>query len=155
MTVPLSSPTFAADALTTAELNGAFSSLVTYINAMQTTVDALSAPLAPDLSGYATDSDLSTHVAASDAHRAFLKVDPSVIPVGKQAFLQYVRVTLAAGTATATWTTSFATGAVLKVWAQDTTGANAVRISAVTNTQCTVTGTGVDVIDVFALGYIA
>ncbi len=154
MTVPLSSPTFAADALTTAELNGAFSSLVTYINAMQTTVDALSAPLAPDLSGYATVSSLTTHIAAADAHRAFMKLDPSVVTVGKQAYFQYVRVTLAAGTATATWPTTFATGAVLKAWAQDTTGANAVRISAVTNTQCTVTGTGVDVVDVFVIGFV-
>lgn len=154
MTVPLTSPTFTADPLTTAELNGAFSSLVTRINEMQASIDALAAPAAPDLSGYATVSSLSAHVAAADAHRAYMKIDPSVIPVGKQALFQYVRVTLVAGTATATWPTSYATGAVLKAWAQDTTAAAATRVSAVTNTQATITGTSTDVIDVFVVGYI-
>lgn len=154
MTVPLVSPTFTPDPLTTAELNGAFSTLVTRINEMQASIDALAAPAAPDLSGYATVSSLSTHVAAADAHRAYMRMNTSVIPAGKQAVFQYVQVTLAAGTGTATWPVSYASGAVLKAWAQDTTAANATRVSAVTNTQATITGTGTDVIDVFVCGYI-
>lgn len=154
MTAPLVSPTFTADPLTVAELNTAFGNVVTRMNSMQATIDALNAPLAPDLSGYATVGALSTHVGAADAHRTFLKMSASVIPAGKQALLQYVQVTLAGGTGTATWPTSFATGAVLKAWAQETTGANGVRVSAVTDTQATITGTGTDVIDVFVIGFV-
>lgn len=154
MTAPIVSPTFTADALTTSELNTAFSTLTTAINALIGAVDALSAPSAPDLSGYATDSDLSTHVAAADAHRAMVKMLTSVIPSGKQATLQYVQVTLSAGTATATWPTAYTGGAVLKAWALDTTAANAVRVHTLTTTQGTVVGTGSDVIDVFVIGYL-
>lgn len=152
----ITSPTFAGDphVLTASEVNSAFATLTSAINALQTQVAALVAPSAPDLSGYVTQSQLTTHASGADTHRGFTKLPAALIPAGKQALFQYVQVTLAAGTATVTWPTSYATGSVVAAWAQDVTAANPTRVSSLTNTTATITGTGTDVVDVLVLGYI-
>lgn len=147
-------PTVTADPhkTTDTEMNTILANIASKINEIRVVVNGMVNPSAPDLSGYATTGQLTAHKTSYD-HTGHLEADGAL--AGRRVLLQKKTGTLAAGTASITWDTSYATGALLFAWVLDTTATPAaIGLSAQSTTGATVKGTGTNTFTAFAVGYI-
>ena len=137
---------------TQAAMNAILADLTTKINEISTTVNGMTNPAAVDLSGYTTHGELDAHKASYD-HTGAILAESGI--AAKHYVFQIKSGVLVAGSASVSWTTSYAAGALVGAWVVDTTATPAaIGLSAQSTTGATVKGTGTNTFIVFAVGYV-
>lgn len=151
--------TFEAGPLFHDLLNQQFAAVQSALNAQQAQIDALSAMAEPDLSGYATVTQLSDHVAAAVPHSKILRwgdgtaLVGSNLPAGQVPRVESAVVALSSGAGTFTFVTAFANG-VLAAHATVHGGtARALALNGLSLSDVDIVGTGTDNVCVTVVGW--
>lgn len=148
--MPISRTPYAKQALEYARLNADFDTLVSFVNTLESRINAIVSP--PPATGYATTAQLNAHQAAAVPHADLLTWEEGTIPAASKAVARVLTGTIGGGgTVTVAITPAFA--GILFVHPCATSGTTGVAITAQSASSVTVAGTAGQTFKLLAIGY--